>query len=114
MVSKSEIAVILRIIEKPEVGTPMDFEFFSGLLDQYPDFDLLRKAFVLLGQKLGAKGPNFQKEVDLWNLKNSWINPVKVKKWADESVDIIPIQQKMAFFMEDFRPIHRPKSIFKD
>jgi hypothetical protein len=111
MVEQKEIKLLLHLNQKPEKATPMDFEWLAKLLSQYPDFDLLRKVFVQVGQKFGAKSEAFEKETNLWELKNKFYESPTRSKTSDDfnKIDELMASEKLDLFIKYFTPIHWPQ-----
>lgn len=113
MVKKEDIDLLLRLDKYPNKCTPIDFEIVSNLLDQYPDFDFLRKVFVSIGQILGARGELFDKEVEKWELRKVFyprnVKPIIAKKQVKQEKNSITacIDQ----FIEQYKFIAKPSDV---
>lgn len=110
MVNSNDIDLLLKLSKEPEKATPLDFEKLAELLDRFPDFDLLRKAFILVGEQFGASGENFEKERAIWNAKRLFYEPetLKVKSVRQEEIENYSLDEKIKLFIEHYKPIHSP------
>lgn len=113
MVSQENIDLLIHLAQSPEKGRPIDFQVFANLLDQYPDFDLLRKVFIEQGLRFGAKGPHFMKELEIWQKKKQILEPEEHigGRNYDEDIDILSFTDKIKFFLDGFKPVLSPVDI---
>ncbi|AWV98695.1 hypothetical protein [Arcticibacterium luteifluviistationis] len=110
MVNSNEIEFLINLCQNPEKATPLDFEKLAELLDQHPDFDLLRKAFILVGEQFGASGQNFEKEKAIWNTKKAFYEPapIKPKSVNRERLDTYSIEEKINLFIQNYQAVYSP------
>lgn len=113
MVKKEDIDLLLRLDKYPNKCTPIDFEIVSNLLDQYPDFDFLRKVFVSIGQILGARGELFEKEVEKWELRKVFYpkNSKAIVQKKQPKKEKNSISACIDQFIEHFKPINKPADV---
>lgn len=112
VIVNNDIDLLIHLCQKPEKATPMDMEWLSELLKAYPDFDLLRKVYVTVGEKFGMKDVNFQKEKDLWNLKIPFYesDAEKVKQVIKNEIDQYSVNERIDFFLQKFVLVHSPSA----
>jgi hypothetical protein len=108
MVELKDIQLIIHLSQKPEKATPLDFEWLAQLLDQYPEFDLLRKVFIQVGLKFGAKSEAFSKEINQWELKKPFYESIIIVAEMKNKIDELICSEKIAFFLKNFKPIYTP------
>ncbi|WP_341227477.1 hypothetical protein [uncultured Arcticibacterium sp.] len=110
MVKSNDTELLLKLCNEPEKATPLDFEKLAELLDRFPDFDLLRKAFILVGEQFGASGENFEKERAIWNGKRIFYEPesVKVKTIRQEEIDNYSLEEKIKLFLKHYKAVNAP------
>ncbi|WP_304234692.1 hypothetical protein [Jiulongibacter sediminis] len=113
MVSQENIDLLIKLAENPKSTTPFDFQILSELLDQYPDFDLLRMVFIQAGERLGAKGAAFEKEKKYWKLKEALLrSPTSKKKETPLEVDEnLSFTEKIERFIKNFKECHSPNHL---
>lgn len=113
MVSQENISLLIKLAENPRCATPFDFQLLSELLDDYPDFDLLRLVFIQAGELLGAKGPAFDKEKRLWQLKEALIRGTasKSKEMPQLKVENLSFRERIDRFIKNFKACHSPGNL---
>ena len=113
MVTEENMDLILRSIESPEMAMPFDFEVLANLLDIYPDFHLLRKAFLLVGTQLGAKGENFNHQSNKWNsvsplLKQKIVSQIEIMR--PDKIRL-SVTERVDRFLKRFQTIKSPSEL---
>ncbi len=108
MVALKDIQLIIHLSVKPEKATPMDFEWLAQLLDKYPHFDLLRKVFIQVGLKFGAKSEAFSKEISLWELRQPFYETLNIISEMNNKIDELTSSEKIALFLKNFNLILSP------
>lgn len=113
MVTEENMDLILRSIETPEMAMPFDFEILANLLDIYPDFHLLRKAFLLVGTQLGAKGKNFNYQSHKWSMVSPLLkqNRVIEKETVKPEMVRMSVTERIDRFLKRFQAIKSPSEL---
>ncbi|UBM59836.1 hypothetical protein LAG90_04135 [Marinilongibacter aquaticus] len=111
MVKNEVVEFILDLADQTDHATLIDFEMLSKLMDQYPDFDLLRKVFVDVGLFLGARGTNFENEKAIWESRKNMLTEKQISTVEKvENTENGSIHERYERFVKQFRPQYSPKT----
>jgi hypothetical protein len=110
MVGSKDIELLLKLSNNAKIVTPLDFEWLANLLDQNPEFDLLRKVFVEIGLKFGAKSDDFKVEMNKWELRKTFYEE-EIKPYENNEIDLFTIHEKIEKFNNTFKAIYSPRHL---